>query len=81
MSNVTVPFGDDPRETSILLLGAAEDLELGRRVVRTDGAGNFLAPREVADKAGVEYESDDDEESEPAPAKKAAKKSAKKSSK
>lgn len=83
MDMVKVPFGDDPRETALLLLGAAEASEYGQEIVRTDGDGNFLAPREVVEDSDVDYE-DDDDESEPseekAPAKKAAaKKTAKKS--
>lgn len=82
MSLVTIPFGDDPRETALLLLGAAEALGLPQEIVRTDGEGGFLAPREVADDAGVEYQSKGGEQppEEPPPAKKAAAKTAKKSS-
>jgi hypothetical protein len=83
MSNVKIPFGDDPRETALFLLAAAEDADLDRRIVRTDGEGHFLAPREIAEAAGLDYESDDDEddsESEEQP-KKAAKKTAKKTAK
>lgn len=83
MSNVKIPFGDDPRETALLLLGAAEDEGLEQEIVRTDGEGNFYAPREVAEAAGVEFDDPDaeaDADAEPAPAKKAAaKKTAKKS--
>lgn len=84
--NVTIPFGDDPRETAVLLLGAAEEMELGQEIIRTTGDGQFVAPREVADAAGVEYDGDedddaseDDQSSEKKPAKKAAKKTTKKS--
>lgn len=83
--NVTIPFGDDPRETAVLLLGAAEEMDLGQEIVRTTGDGQFMAPREVAESAGVEYDDDEDadasEDDQPSekPAKKAAKKTTKKS--
>jgi hypothetical protein len=75
VTDVTVPFGDKPGETATLLLAAAEELDLDPSAVRTS-EGAFVVDKNVADKAGVDYESDDDgdDEPEPKPAKKAAKK-------
>jgi hypothetical protein len=75
MSDVQVPFGDNPGETATLLLAAAEELGLGQSVVRTSDSG-FLVPEEVAKK--VDEKDEPEEEQKPptkkAPAKKAAKK-------
>lgn len=57
--NVEIKSGHD-QDTAVLLLAAAEELELDVAVVRTTSDG-FSVPREVADQAGVEYESDEDE--------------------
>lgn len=51
LGEVEIPFGDDPQETAILLLAAAEELDLEPFVVRT-GEGVFLVPEAVADGAG-----------------------------
>lgn len=55
MSNVTVPYGDNAEETAVLLLDAAISLDLPAGVVTTGSFGNFYAPEEVADAAGVDY--------------------------
>lgn len=53
--DVTVPFGEDQQDTAILLLAAAQELDLPADVVKvtTDGEGGFLVPEEVRDKAGL----------------------------
>lgn len=56
---VTIPFGDNAQDTAVLLLAAVEDLDLSPAVVTTGSFGNFFAPREVADAAGVDYIDDD----------------------
>lgn len=55
MSDARIPYGDDAGKTATLLLGAAEDLDLEVSVIRTQSDGFFLAPEEVAKKAGVDY--------------------------
>ena len=60
-------------DNAILLLAAAEDLDLDASVVRTTSDGHFLVPEEVAKKAGIK--ADDDEDTKPAQ-KVAAKKAA-----
>ena len=66
---VEVPFDDNPTDQAVLLLAAAEELDLDQSVVAT-GEGMFVVPQEVHDKAFGKKK---------APAKKAAaKKSAKK---
>jgi hypothetical protein len=50
MGDVRVAFSANNAETATLLLAAAEDLELGSAVVRTEES-NFVVPEEVADKA------------------------------
>lgn len=72
----TVKFGDSAGDTATLLLAAAEELELPADVVTTNSDSEFQVPVEVAQKAGVDYESDDEESDEPKPAKKTAKKTA-----
>jgi len=47
---VEVPFGDNPTETAVLLLAAAEESGVDQSVVRT-GTGVFYAPKSIADKA------------------------------
>lgn len=83
-SVVRVPFGDDPRQTAILLLAAAEEMDgySQSENVRTTSEGEFLAPQDLAEKAGVSFLSED-EDGEPAvvkakraPRKTAAKKTA-----
>lgn len=67
---VEVPFGDSATDTAVLLLAAAEELELDATVVETTSFSSFMVPEEVAKKAS--------EPEKKAPAKKAAaKKSAK----
>jgi hypothetical protein len=89
MNDVKIPFGEDMKEHAILLLAAAEELDgFDQYDVRTS-IGAFVVDEKIAKKAGVDYDSDEDEpvveqtveEPEPkkAPAKKtAAKKTAKK---
>lgn len=55
MSDVFV--GGRGRDKAVLLLAAAEDLELPSRVVRTQ-TGGYLVPEEVAEAAGLTEESD-----------------------
>jgi len=52
---VEVPFGDDVADTAVLLLAAAEELDLDQSEVRTV-TGAFLVPRNIAEKAGVQPE-------------------------
>lgn len=47
---VEVAFSANNQETAVLLLAAAEDLELDPSVVRT-AEGKFVVPQEVSDKA------------------------------
>lgn len=67
-NEVEVPFGENPSDTAVLLLEAAEKKGLDASVVRT-GSRVFYAPEEVVQEAGLSE--DDDKKS---PAKKAAKK-------
>jgi topoisomerase IA-like protein len=67
---IEVPFAGEARDRAVLLLAAAEDLDLDQQAVVQTRTGAFYVPQEVAEKAGL-YESD-----EPAPAKKAAAKKA-----
>lgn len=71
-----VPFGDNPSDTAVLLLAAAEELGLGASAVKT-GTGVFIVPTEVAEKAAAPEEEADEEE-KPAPKRRATKKAAKK---
>ena len=50
MSEVEIPFGDNPSEQATLLLAAAEDLGLDQSVVGTR-EGSFVVPQEVHDQA------------------------------
>lgn len=59
MSNVTIPFGENAENTAVLLLAAAQEMDLPASVITTGSFGNFYAPEEVADKAGVDYVADD----------------------
>lgn len=89
MADVKIPFGDNNKETAILLLAAAESLGRGQWEVRTN-VGFFVVDEEIANEAGLgEKGPTKKAESQPAkkasakkaPAKKtAAKKTAKKSS-
>jgi hypothetical protein len=47
---VTVEFDDQTRDNAVLLLAAAEDLDLDPHVVRTV-EGAFVVPKAVYDKA------------------------------
>lgn len=89
MTDVNIKYGKSAKDTATLLLAAAESLDMPASVVRTQ-EGGFIAPREVAEEAGVDIEQGDDDaqtsgESD-APVKKtatkkaAAKKTAKKGS-
>ena len=82
--DVKVAYGDSAKDTATLLLAAAEELDLDPGVVRTSPFDSaFLAPEEVAKKAGVDIVEDEDtsanetpssaeDEGEKKPAKKAA---------
>lgn len=83
---VEIPFGDNARDTAVLLLAAAEDLDLDRSVVATK-TGAFVVPKKVAKKAKVKGEEVDEAEvvdtnaapaEEPAPEPEAKKAPAKK---
>lgn len=56
---VKVPYGDNARDTAVLLLAAAEETGLGRDAVKTR-EGSFLVREEVAAKV-AENDGDDDE--------------------
>lgn len=65
--NVIVEQGEhNGQETAILLLAAAEELDLPAGVVRVDTIGSdgarFSAPEEVVKKAGLKVAVDEDEE-------------------
>jgi len=62
-NDVYVGYGDDASETATLLLAAAEKTHEDQTIVRTV-EGGFMVPKDVADEAGVEYDSDEDEVSE-----------------
>lgn len=64
MTDIHVPWGEDASDTATLLLAAAEVLELPPEVVRTTSDG-FLAPEEVAEKAGLHTGKPDDSEPKP----------------
>lgn len=51
MNEVEVPYGDKPEETAVLLLAAAEELDLDPWVVRTVGGDVFMVPESVKAKA------------------------------
>jgi hypothetical protein len=76
-TEVYVAYGDDAAETATLLLASAEKKHEDQTLVRSV-EGGFYVPKDVADDAGVDYDSgDDDEDSKddkPAPKKTAAKK-------
>lgn len=50
MSDTEVPFGDDISDQAVLLLAAAQELDLPAEVVRT-GSAVFIAPDEVVERA------------------------------
>lgn len=50
---VAVPFGDNPSDTAVLLLAAAEETGRDQSVVRSS-SGVFYVPADLAEKAGVE---------------------------
>lgn len=68
MSDVEIPFGENNRDTAVLLLAAADDLGLDRSVVRTKN-GAFVVPEEVNEQAFGKQKT---EPAKKAPAKKAA---------
>lgn len=55
---VGVPFGDNPQETAILLLAAAEETGRDQSVVRSS-SGVFYVPADLAKQAGVEVMKDE----------------------
>ena len=77
-NEVYVAYGDDAAETATLLLAAAEKEHEDQTLVRSV-EGGFYVPKDVADEAGVDYDTGDDEDGsateqddKKAPAKKAA---------
>lgn len=55
MTEVEIPYGDNPSDTATLLLAAAESLGLEPWVVRTTSDNTvFLVPEEVAKKVKSE---------------------------
>lgn len=67
--SVEVPYGDKDSDNAVLLLAAAQELDLPPSVITTTGQG-FVVPKEVHDKAfGNEKKTE-----AKAPAKKTAKK-------
>jgi hypothetical protein len=48
---VEVAFSANNQETAVLLLAAAEELGLDQATTVRTGEGNFIVPKEVADKA------------------------------
>lgn len=59
MSDVTVPFGDNPAKTATFLLEAAEKAGEPASIVRTTGEATFVVPEEIAKAAGVDTSGDD----------------------
>lgn len=60
MTDVQVPYGDNPSETAVLLLAAAEEAgEDQATAVRTGSFGTFFTSEEIAKAAGVDYVKDD----------------------
>lgn len=68
MADVRVKISQD---NAVLLLAEAEKQEQDPSVVRTSD-GWFVVEEGIASKAGVKYETDEDEEADQAAAKKAA---------
>lgn len=74
--NVNVEVSQD---NAVLLLEAAQGLELDPSVVATTSFGHFVVPESVAKKAGLDYvdpDADDSDDEEKPVAKKAAAKRA-----
>lgn len=71
MGTVHIPFDSASSDNAVLLLAAAEELELGPDAVATTSDG-FEVDEALAKKAGVVYAKD--EPAKKAPAKKSAKK-------
>jgi outer membrane biosynthesis protein TonB len=63
---VQVPFGNNAADTAVLLLAAAEELDMDQAVVGT-GSGYFIAPTEVAQRAGLVPADEPEPETEPEP--------------
>ena len=63
MTEVEVPFGDDAGDKAVLLLAAAEELNLNPSVIKTT-EGAFLVPQEVNDRA-FKREEDKQEDDHP----------------
>lgn len=81
MADVKIPFGDNDRETAILLLAAAVSLGRERHEVRTN-VGSFVVDEEIANEAGLGEKKKSDQPAEKTAAKKTtAKKTAKKAAK
>jgi hypothetical protein len=78
---VKVPFDANPTDQAVLLLAAAEELDLGPSAVKTS-EGAFIVPEEVHQRAfppeKKEEEAPQQEQAPPPPKKAPAKKSAKK---
>lgn len=66
---VFVPYGDSAQETATLLLAAVEEEGAEPAVVRSSSDGGFYVPEALAQKANVDYQSED---GSVVPAKKAA---------
>lgn len=66
---IEVPFGDNAKETAVLLLAAAEKVLGDQSVVLTTSEG-FIAPEEVVKEAGAKPESEAPKPAKKAPAKK-----------
>lgn len=62
MTEVSVPYGDNPADTATLLLAAAETQGLPPDVVRTSSDSLFYVPEEVASEAGLHSVKPDEEE-------------------
>ena len=71
MSDVTIGFGDNPKETATLLLAAAESLGRDQSEVRYS-LGEFVVDEKIADEAGFGKKKSESK----APSKKAAAKKA-----
>jgi hypothetical protein len=61
MTDQTVQVEGLTTENAVLLLAAAEELELDASVVQTTTDNVFVVPAEVAKKAGLKAKSEDDE--------------------
>lgn len=69
---VEVEFGDEPGDTAVLLLEAAEELDLDPSVVKTGGRV-FVVPQEVRDKAFGKPEKKSESKAKKSTAKKSEK--------